>query len=131
MGLRAVLLMVAIPALAGCHPVGTSSCEIASDSGEWVCFEWEGEPYASTQDQCKAFGTKGRWSDRACPRSRAVGGCRLHVGTRTFTEWRGGGAVTEERLRQECQLKSPAGTGIRAEYLPGEARPTGDAGGID
>lgn len=126
------LAIVAALSTAGCNPIGVSSCEIASGNGEWVCFEWEGEPFASTRDQCKAFGAKGRWTEDPCPRDKAVGGCRLYVGTRTFTEWRAGGAATEERLREECQVKSTNNlSGIRAEYLPGGAMqaPARDGGG--
>jgi hypothetical protein len=115
--------------LASCHPIGVSSCEIASDSGQWTCFEWEGEPHANTRNQCAGFGKKGRWAESPCPREKAVGGCRIYVGTRIFTEWRAGGGATEERLREDCMLKGAGRelSGVRVEYLVG-GRPSPDAG---
>jgi hypothetical protein len=126
--------MVTGLALAGCGGPAVSSCELAGSASSWTCLEWEGEPYGSTKSQCAAFGAAGRWSEQRCPREKAVGGCRMHIGDRTFTEWFGG-STTEERIREDCQFNPPPGVvpGVRVEYVRGGAAPSpaaGDAGAL-
>lgn len=75
-------------------------CDVGKGRARWQCFEWQGEPEQSTQQQC-AQQLGGDWAPGPCNREELVGGCRFESGSMAFTVWEGGN-ISEEVIAEDC-----------------------------